>query len=93
MPGAQSNFTKGLQGKLEQLVMKEEKIKFEDFMIEEIPQLSSLGMYRPLSQKINDLKYRIRKNGNPYFQFWLHKGTYATSFLREIMKSGDLRSY
>ena len=93
LPGAQSNFTKGPQGKLEQLVMKEEKIKFEDFMIEEIPQLSSLGMYRPLSQKINDLKYRIRKNGNPYFQFWLHKGTYATSFLREIMKSGDLRSY
>ena len=93
MPGAQSNFTKGPQGELEQLIMKEEKIKFEDFMIEEIPQLSSLGMYRPLSQKINDLKYRIRKNGNPYFQFWLHKGTYATSFLREIMKSGDLRSY
>ena len=28
LPGAQSNFTKGPQGELEQLVMKEEKIKF-----------------------------------------------------------------
>ena len=73
--------------------MKEEKIKFEDFMIEEIPQLSSLGMYRPLSQKINDLKYRIKKMEILTSNFGYIKGIYATSFLREIMKSGDLRSY
>ena len=30
---------------------------------------------------------------DPVFTFWLHKGTYATSFLREIMKSSDVTVY
>ncbi len=32
-------------------------------------------------------------DGVPEFRFALDKGTYATSFMREIMKAGDLRAY
>ena len=93
LPGMKSEHTKGFQGELEKIVMKEENVDFKDFRIEGIPELTSLGMHRPLSQKINDLKWKIDDEGEPVFDFWLHKGTYATSFLREIMKSEDVTVY
>ena len=92
MPGANSKFSKGRQGELEKEVMNEFGVKFEDFIIEEMPELSSYGMYRPLFQKYNDLDIEFDSE-NPIFSFWLHKGTYATSFLREIMKSMDVTVY
>ena len=67
--------------------------EFKDFKIEGASELTSLGMYRPLAQKINDLKWKMDENNYPVFDFWLHKGTYATSLLREIMKSGDMKVY
>ncbi len=93
LPGMKSEYTNGFQGELEKMVMKEENVNFKDFRIEGIPELTSLGMHRPLSQKINDLKWKIGDKGEPVFEFWLHKGTYATSFLREIMKSEDVTVY
>ena len=92
LPGANSKFSKGRQGELEKEVMNEFAVKFEDFIIEEMPELSSYGMYRPLFQKYNDLDIKFDSE-NPIFSFWLHKGTYATSFLREIMKSMDVTVY
>ena len=50
-----------------------------------------------LDIKIHDrkilLEWKIDEEGAPVFDFWLHKGTYATSFLREIMKSEDVTVY
>ena len=93
LPGVKSQYTKGVQGELERMVMSDEKIDFKDFTIDEAHQLTSLGMYRPLCQRINNLKWEIDNEGCPRFSFWLHKGTYATSFLREIMKCEDVRVY
>jgi tRNA pseudouridine13 synthase len=92
LPGAKSTFSKGRQGELEKEIMDDLGVKFEDFIIDDIPELSSYGMYRPLFQKYNDIKVDF-DSGNPVFSFWLHKGTYATSFLREIMKSLDVTVY
>ena len=92
LPGANSTFSKGRQGELEKEVMNEFGVKFEDFIIEDIPELSSYGMYRPLFQKYNDIEVDF-DSGDPVFTFWLHKGTYATSFLREIMKASDVKVY
>jgi tRNA(Glu) U13 pseudouridine synthase TruD len=50
-------------------------------------------MYRPLHQNINELEWEFDEQENPVFNFWLYKGTYATSFLREIMKCEDMRAY
>jgi|TARA_B110000438_G_scaffold278813_1_gene302693 tRNA pseudouridine13 synthase len=93
LPGIKSEHTNGIQGELERQIMDDENIDFKDFSIGKIPELSSFGMYRPLNQRINDLKWIIEKDGSPTFEFWLHKGTYATSFLREIMKCEDMRAY
>ena len=93
LPGARSEHTGGVQGDIEKTVMKEENIGFKDFIIEDMPELSSLGMYRPLHQNINKLEWEFDEQGNPVFNFWLYKGTYATSFLREIMKCEDMRAY
>ena len=92
LPGAKSTFSKGRQGELEKHVMNEFRVKFEDFVIDDIPELSSYGMYRPLFQKYNDINVDFDSE-DPVFTFWLHKGTYATSFLREIMKSLDVTVY
>ena len=92
LPGANSNFSNGIQGELERQVMEELDVKFEDFIIDDMPDLSSYGMYRPLFQKYNDIELEF-DSGDPIFSFWLHKGTYATSFLREIMKSSDVTAY
>jgi tRNA pseudouridine13 synthase len=93
LPGARSEHTGGVQGDIEKAVMNEEKIGFKDFIIEDMPELTSLGMYRPLHQNINELEWVFDENRNPVFNFWLYKGTYATSFLREIMKCEDMRAY
>ena len=92
LPGANSNFSKGRQGELEKEVMNAFGVEFKDFVIDDIPELSSYGMYRPLFQKYNDIAVGY-DSGDPVFSFWLHKGTYATSFLREIMKSSDVTVY
>ena len=92
LPGANSNFSSGIQGELERQVMEKLNVKFKDFIIDDMPELSSYGMYRPLFQKYNDIELEF-DSGDPIFSFWLHKGTYATSFLREIMKSSDVTAY
>ena len=92
LPGANSKFSKGRQGKLEKEVMNTFGVEFKDFIIDDIPELSSYGMYRPLFQKYNDIEVDYDSD-DPVFTFWLHKGTYATSFLREIMKSSDVTVY
>ena len=73
--------------------MNEENINFTDFFIDEITELSSLGMYRPLRQNLNEIELEYDEFDNPIFSFGLHKGTYATSFLREIMKCEDMKAY
>ena len=92
LPGANSKFSKGRQGELEKEVMNAFGVEFKDFIIDDIPELSSYGMYRPLFQKYNDIEVDYDSD-DPVFSFWLHKGTYATSFLREIMKSSDVTVY
>ena len=93
LPGVKSEYTNGAQGSIERTVMMEENIGFKDFIIEDMPELSSLGMYRPLHQNVNELRWELDKSENPVFNFWLYKGTYATSFLREIMKCDDMKAY
>ena len=92
LPGANSKFSKGRQGELEREVMNAFGVEFKDFIIDDIPELSSYGLYRPLFQKYNDIEVDYDSD-DPVFSFWLHKGTYATSFLREIMKSSDVTVY
>jgi tRNA pseudouridine13 synthase len=86
-------------GDIEKTVVDEEKIDKRNFIIPEIPQASSYGSRRAILSYIENLSYSIenddlnlnRKMIN--FSFDLRKGCYATSFLREVMKSKDIKSY
>ena len=72
LPGAKSEHTDGVQGDIEKAVMDEEKIGFKDFIIEDMPELSSLGMYRPLHQNINELEWEFDEQENPVLNFCLY---------------------
>ena len=71
--------------------MKEEGIKYRDFIIKEIPELSSEGgirklFVRPLNfeavekgeDELNDGKYKIK------LRFFLPKSSYATEVIRQM---------
>jgi len=67
-------------------VLNDEKIKLRDFRNDKIDVLDSPGSLRPLSFKPQELKIR-RFDGELLLKFILRRGSYATVFLREIMKN------
>jgi len=96
--GSKSKLTDGLMGEIERDVLKKEKIDKRNFIVPEIPFISSYGTRRPIIAYINEIKYHIKedtknKNIDLNLRFQLSKGCYATSLLREYMKSDDITNY
>ncbi len=97
--GFDSLFSKGEMGEIEQSIIEKEKIDPRDFIIADIPYLSSAGLRRPIFAFIKDLEMKLQKDElNPdlkllFIRFELNKGVYATSFIREIMKSQNIKNY
>jgi len=97
--GSDSLFSDGLIGEIEHKIIEKEKIDSRDFIIPEIPFISSYGSRRPISAEIYNLDSELAEDDlNPgknslKLNFELRKGIYATSFLREIMKADNIRNY
>ena len=93
--GSNSEYSDGEIGEIEKAIIDEENINLKDFIIPEIPFISSKGSRRALFSIINNLVFNIKKEDDIYLnvKFELSKGCYATSFLREIMKSDDIKNY
>jgi len=97
--GSDSKFSSGEMGEIEHKIVEKEKIDPRDFIIPEIPYLSSSGLRRPLLASVNNLGFELVEddfNKNKLalrLKFELRKGSYATSLLREFMKSEDIRNY
>jgi tRNA pseudouridine13 synthase len=97
--GYDSIFSKGEMGEIEQKVIEKEKIDPRDFIIPDIPYLSSAGIRRPIFAFIKNLEMKLQKDElKPkmkllFVKFKLNKGVYATSILREIMKTQNLKNY
>ena len=97
--GTDSIFSKGEMGEIEQSVIEQEKIDPRDFIIPEIPFISSSGLRRSISSEYKDFNLDLLKDdidSNKKMikvDFSLKKGCYATSFLREIMKAENIRDY
>ena len=87
--GIDAQVAGGEMGEIEQEIIMEEGISPDDFEIHEVTRVSSRGMRRELMAPIFDLKWRFIENDgiSPQFDFSLFRGTYATSFMREIMKA------
>ncbi len=97
--GYDTVFSKGEMGEIEHAIVESEKIDPRDFIIPEIPFLSSQGSRRALLALMPWLKWTIRpdefSNDNQAVTvcFELQKGCYATALLRELMKSNDPKNY
>jgi tRNA pseudouridine13 synthase len=97
--GSDSEFSEGEMGEIEHKIIEEEKIDPRNFIIPDIPYLSSSGSRRPLLATVKNLEYKLEEDElNPRklllnLKFELLKGCYATSLLREFMKADDIRSY
>jgi len=99
VPGSDSTYAQGKMGRIQQKIIKEEQVDIRDFIIPEIPAASSYGTYRSLLSRISNLSASIGKDDFHHnhqkvtLSFSLLKGSYATSFLREIMKLEDITKY
>jgi tRNA pseudouridine13 synthase len=97
--GSESVIAKGEMGEIENKIIEKEKINPKDFIIPDIPYISSSGSRRSLTGFIGDFDYKLYKDelnaGKKalFLKFELKKGCYATSLLREFMKVDDIRSY
>jgi tRNA pseudouridine13 synthase len=91
--GFRQKSSQGVQGEIEKQILEEEGITSENFRIHFMPEISSKGELRTTLTPINNFKINEisadqsnpRKN-KAKLNFTLHRGSYATILLREIMK-------
>jgi len=97
--GADTVFSDGEMGEIEHQVIDGEKIDPRDFIIPDIPRISSLGSRRPLFAYVKNLDFELTKDdlndgkNKLLLGFEIRKGCYATSLLREFMKTNDIKNY
>ena len=97
--GSDSIFSEGEMGEIEHKIIDKEKIDPRDFVIPDIPYISSSGSRHPIIAFVKDLKFKFAKDElnkdkkSLILNFELKKGCYATSLLREFMKADDIRNY
>jgi len=97
--GSDTKFSEGEMGEIEHKIIDKEKIDPRDFIIPDIPYLSSKGSRRPILSNVKDLDFKLIDDDlnkgklSVKLKFELSKGCYATSLLREIMKTDDIRKY
>ncbi len=89
--GSESEFAKGEFGELEQKIIEGERFSANDFVIPEFSQISSKGTRREIIAPISNFKFELFDD-KIEFTFSLIKGSYATTLLREYMKS-EIRNY
>ncbi len=97
--GSDSVFSEGKMGVIEKNIIDCEGMDTRDFIIPEIPYISSSGSRRSLLSSVKNLQYELNNDDLNdgklalTLKFELKKGCYATSLLREFMKSDDIRNY
>ncbi|HID71871.1 MAG TPA: tRNA pseudouridine(13) synthase TruD [Thermoplasmata archaeon] len=84
--GSKSEFAQGEPGEIERKIIEMEGMEQRNFVVPEIPECSSSGLRREIISVLKHLFYQAGKDW-VRFIFRLNKGCYATSLLREYMKS------
>ena len=90
LPGSDPVFASGEMGEIERRVVEEEGVDFSIFHLPEFPRIKIRGMRREIHSRPFDLNFEIPEEemeGCLKTTFHLFRGTYATSFLRELMKA------
>ncbi|HEX9341022.1 MAG TPA: tRNA pseudouridine(13) synthase TruD [Thermoplasmata archaeon] len=84
--GSESDFAGGEPGQIEKQIVASEGLRREDFIIPELPRLSSKGTRREILAPFRDLDAAVVGNGLGV-SVELTRGAYATCLLREFMKA------
>ncbi|MBO8174970.1 MAG: tRNA pseudouridine(13) synthase TruD [Thermococcus sp.] len=85
--GFASRLADGEMGRIEKEILEEEEISLKEFKMKTLKILAEPGGRRELLIKPLEFKYKSLPEENALaFKFFLPKGVYATSVLREIMK-------
>jgi len=87
--GSETAFASGPMGELERAVVAEAKVDAKDFLVPELPEVSSKGTRRELLIMPGDRQITM-EDGAVMFRFSLPRGCYATALLREYMKGETL---
>ena len=93
LPGIETTFAEGKAGEIEKRVMAEEGVTFDDFNVKWMSDLSSKGGRKeivliPKDMKLIEIGKDEFNEGKNYLKmsFFLDKGLYATTVLREFLK-------
>jgi len=85
--GSESAFAGGEMGEIERDVVAKEGLRPEDFIVPDIPRISSKGTRREILAPIRALETEVVE-GTFRVAVELTRGAYATCLLREYMKNG-----
>ncbi len=96
--GHETVFAEGDPGEIERKVFEEEKLEQKEFIIPRLERLSSRGTRReilaPLANfSVETVDESKEDDAGLRFKFDLNKGCYATTALREFMRSESLLDY
>lgn len=99
LPGSQSKVAGGIPGEIEQNILTKEKIDAHFFKNQKLGEMSSWGARKPILLKVNEFRL-LNVDTDELFEgktkatvsFWLGKGAYATTVLRELMKNDQLET-
>jgi len=89
LPGSEPLFASGMMGEIERRVLEEEGVDLSLFNLPEFPRFRVRSLRRELHSIPMDLSFELppEEEGTLRTSFHLFRGTYATSFLRELMKA------
>lgn len=86
--GTKQRLSKGVMEKMERQILEEEGIQTDNFRVNAIREISRGGGLRSIVTPVKGFKLSQRAR-QADLSFMLLRGSYATVFLREIMKSND----
>lgn len=84
--GCKGKLAKGKMGEIEEAVLEKEKIELKVFKLRSLGTYPELGGRRELSLKPQDFSFSRYDKRSVEFKFFIPRGCYATSVMREIMK-------
>lgn len=85
--GSEPEFAGGEPGQIEKDVVASEGVRPEDFIIPDIPRISSKGTRREILAPVRNLNAEVQGESLS-LSFELTRGSYATCLVREFTKSG-----
>ncbi|NLE05132.1 MAG: tRNA pseudouridine(13) synthase TruD [Crenarchaeota archaeon] len=89
--GCSQHISKGKIGEIQQSIIDSEDINIHNFRVNSMPEINSKGELRAIVTPINNFNLKIGNEPEHLSQtasleFMLYRGSYATVFLREIIK-------